>query len=144
LKKQIVARLEEETFMNFDLTEEQKDIIKAAREFAEKEFTDVAQEYDREEKSPKHLRERACELGFVGVFIPEAYGGAGLGYLEHCLINEEFWRVDPGISHFILAGTFGAELILLFGTAEQKKKWIPPVVKGKAISGCHHRTGCGE
>ena len=121
--------------MNFDLTEEQKDIIKAAREFAEKEFSQVSQECDREERSPRHLWEKACGLGFVGVFIPEAYGGAGLGYLEHCLINEEFWRVDPGIAHFVLAGTFGSEMILLFGTEEQKRKWIPPLLKAKAITG---------
>jgi len=121
--------------MNFDLTAEQKDIITAAREFAEKLFPDIAQECDREEKSPKELWQKACELGFVGVFIPEAYGGAGLGFLEHCLINEEFWRVDAGIAHFILAGTFGSELILLFGTEEQKKKWVPPLVKAQAITG---------
>jgi len=121
--------------MNFDLTAEQKDIITAAREFAEKLFPDIAQECDREEKFPKHLWQKACELGFVGVFIPEAYGGAGLGFLEHCLINEEFWRVDAGIAHFILAGTFGSELILLFGTEEQKKKWVPPLVKAQAITG---------
>jgi len=121
--------------MDFDLTVEQKDIIKAAREFAEKLFPDIAQECDREEKFPKHLWQKACELGFVGVFIPEAYGGAGLGFLEHCLINEEFWRVDAGIAHFILAGTFGSELILLFGTEEQKKKWVPPLVKAQAITG---------
>src|SRR5512136_53170 len=121
--------------MNFDLTDEQKDIIKAAREFAEKEFSNFAQECDREEKPPKALWEKACKLGFVGVFIPEAYGGQGLGFLEHCLINEEFWRVDPGIAHFILAGTFGSEIILLFGTEEQKKKWVPPLVKGKSITG---------
>jgi acyl-CoA dehydrogenase len=121
--------------MNFDLTAEQKDIITAAREFAEKLFPDRAQECDREEKSPKELWQKACELGFVGVFIPEAYGGAGLGFLEHCLINEEFWRVDAGIAHFILAGTFGSELILLFGTEEQKKKWVPPLVKAQAITG---------
>jgi alkylation response protein AidB-like acyl-CoA dehydrogenase len=121
--------------MNFDLTDEQKDIIKAAREFAEKEFPQVSHESDREEKSPKDLWKKACGLGFVGVFIPEAYGGAGLGYLEHCLINEEFWRVDPGIAHFILAGTFGSEMILLFGTEEQKRKYLPPLVGGKAITG---------
>ena len=121
--------------MNFDLTDEQKDIIKAAREFAEKEFPGLSQECDREEKSPRHLWEKACGLGFVGVFIPDTYGGPGLGYLEHCLINEEFWRVDPGIAHFILAGTFGSELILLFGTEDQKMKWVPPLVKAKAITG---------
>jgi alkylation response protein AidB-like acyl-CoA dehydrogenase len=121
--------------VDFDLTDEQKDIIKAAREFAEKEFPDVAQECDREEKPPKHLWKKACDLGFVGVFVPEAYGGAGLGFLEHCLINEEFWRVDPGIAHFILATTFGSELILLFGTEEQKKKWMPLLLKAQAITG---------
>jgi alkylation response protein AidB-like acyl-CoA dehydrogenase len=121
--------------VNFDLTAEQKDIIKAAREFAEKEFPLLSQECDREERSPRDLWEKACGLGFVGVFIPETYGGAGLGYLEHCLINEEFWRVDPGIAHFILAGTFGSELILLFGTEEQKRKWVPPLVKANAITG---------
>jgi alkylation response protein AidB-like acyl-CoA dehydrogenase len=121
--------------MNFDLTDEQKDIIKAAREFAEKEFTDLAQECDREEKSPKHLWEKACRLGFVGVFIPEKYSGPGLGFLEHCLINEEFWRVDPGIAHFVLSGIFGSEMVLFFGTEEQKKKWLPPLIQGKAFTG---------
>jgi alkylation response protein AidB-like acyl-CoA dehydrogenase len=121
--------------MDFDLTEEQKDIIKAAREFAEGEFPDMAQECDRKEEFPRHLWEKACELGFVGVFIPETYGGAGLGFLEHCLINEEFWRVDPGIASSILSATFGSEMILLFGIEEQKKKWLPPLVQAKAITG---------
>jgi len=121
--------------MNFDLTEEQKDIIKAAREFAEREFPDLAQECDRKEEFPRHLWKKACELGFVGVFIPEAYGGAGLGFLEHCLINEEFWRVDPGIALSILSATFGSEMIKLFGTEEQKKKWLTPLVQAKAITG---------
>ena len=121
--------------MDFDLTDEQKDIIKAAREFAEKEFPDLAQECDRKEEFPRHLWKKACELGFVGVFIPETYGGAGLGFLEHCLINEEFWRVDPGIASSILSATFGSEMILLFGKEEQKKKWLPPLVQAKAITG---------
>ena len=121
--------------MDFDLTDEQKDIIKAAREFAEAEFPDLAQECDRQEEFPKPLWKKACALGFVGVFIGEAYGGPGLGFLEHCLINEEFWRVDPGIASAILSATFGSEMIQLFGTEEQKKKWLPPLVQGKAISG---------
>ncbi len=121
--------------MDFDLTDEQKDIIKAAREFAEGEFPDLAQECDRKEESPKHLWEKACKLGFVGVFIPENYGGQGLGFFEHCLINEEFWRVDPGIGFSILSTTFGSEMILLFGTEEQKNKRFPPLVQAKAITG---------
>ena len=121
--------------MDFDLTNEQKDIIKAAREFAEGEFPNLAQECDRKEEFPRHLWEKACELGFVGVFIPETYGGAGLGFLEHCLINEEFWRVDPGIAMSIHSCTFGSEMIVLFGTEEQKKKRLPPLVQAKAITG---------
>jgi len=121
--------------MNFDLTEEQKDILKAAREFAEREFPDLAQECDRNEQFPRQLWKKACELGFVGVFIPEAYGGAGLGFLEHCLINEEFWRIDPGIASSILSATFGSEMICLFGNEEQKKKLLPSLVQGRAITG---------
>jgi len=121
--------------MDFSLTDEQRDIIKASREFAEGEFPDLAQECDRREEFPRHLWKKACELGFVGVFIQEAYGGPALGFLEHCLINEEFWRVDPGIASSILSATFGSEMIQLFGTEDQKRKWLPPLVQGKAISG---------
>jgi len=121
--------------MDFELTDEQKDIIKAAREFSEGEFPDLAQECDRKETFPRHLWKKACELGFVGVFIQENYGGAGLGFLEHCLINEEFWRVDPGIAASILSATFGAEMIQLFGTEDQKKRRLPPLVQGRAITG---------
>lgn len=121
--------------MDFDLTPEQLDIKRAAREFAEGEFPDLAQDCDRNEEFPRNLWKKACELGFVGVFIPEAYGGAGLGFLEHCLITEEFWRIDPGIGQSILSVTFGSELILLFGNEDQKRKRIPPLVKGEAITG---------
>jgi len=121
--------------MDFDLTEEQKDIVKAARAFAEGEFPELAQECDRKEEFPRALWKKACQHGFVGVFIPETYGGAGLGFLEHCLINEEFWRVDPGLSSSILSATFGSELILLFGNEEQKRKRLPPLPKGEKITG---------
>ena len=62
-------------------------------------------------------------------------GGAGLGFLEHCLITEEFWRVDPGIGLFLISATFGSEMIFLFGTEEQKRKWLPPLARSKAITG---------
>ena len=121
--------------MDFELTDEQKDIIRAAREFAEGEFPEIARECDQKEEFPRHLWKKACQLGFVGVFIKEDYGGPGLGFFEHCLINEEFWRVDPGIGLSILAATFGSEMIQLFGTEKQKKALLPPLVKGEAITG---------
>jgi alkylation response protein AidB-like acyl-CoA dehydrogenase len=121
--------------MDFELTEEQRDIIRAARAFAEGEFPEIARECDRKEEFPKTLWKKACQLGFVGVYIKEEYGGAGLGFLEHCLITEEFWRVDPGIGQSILTATFGSEMIQLFGTENQKKALLPPLVRGEVITG---------
>ena len=119
--------------MDFALSKEQQDIVKAAREFALGEFPDRAVEFDREETFDFSLWKKACELGFVGVFIDEANDGAGMGFLEHCLITEEFWAVDPGIAQAILSCTFGAELLELFGTENQKKLVLPQLVSGEAI-----------
>ena len=121
--------------MDFTLSKEQKDIIKAARQFAKKEFNEKALEFDREEKFDLNIWRKACELGFVGVFIDERYDGAGYGFFEHCLINEEFWAVDPGMGIAILSTTFGAELLSLFGTEEQRQLVLPQLVSGKAIMG---------
>jgi alkylation response protein AidB-like acyl-CoA dehydrogenase len=121
--------------VDFNLSKEQKDIVKAAREFASKEFPDRAQEFDRNETFDLDIWRKACELGFVGVFIDEAYEGAGYGFFEHCLINEEFWAVDPGIAQAILSGTFGSELLGLFGSEEQKQLVLPQLVAGEAMMG---------
>jgi len=118
--------------MDFTLSREQQDIQQAAREFAVGELKDVAADLDEKEEFPKDIWKKACELGFLGLFIPEEYEGAGLGFLEQTMIHEEFWRVDPGIGLTLLC-TFGAESVLMFGTEEQKKKYLPPLVKGEAI-----------
>lgn len=121
--------------MDFRLSKEQQDIQKAARKFALGEFPGRAMEFDREEKFDKALWKKACELGFVGVFIDSAYDGAGYGFFEHCLINEEFWAVDPGIAAAILSATFGAELITMFASEKQKQETLPRLVNGQAIMG---------
>jgi len=121
--------------VDFTLTKEQQDIVKAAREFATGEFPDRAQEFDRNESFDLDLWRKACELGFVGVFIDEAFDGAGYGFFEHCLIVEEFWAVDPGIGQAILSTTFGSELIGLFGSEDQKRLILPQLVAGEAIMG---------
>jgi acyl-CoA dehydrogenase len=120
--------------MDFEFTNRQKQIRLAAREFAEGEFPGVAREYDRREEFPKELWKKACELGFIGLFIKKEYGGLGLGFLEFAMVMEEFWRVDPGCGNILLT-TFGSELIQLYGTEEQKKKYLPPLTRGKAIMG---------
>jgi len=114
----------------FRLTPEQKDIKQAAREFAEKEFTDVARDLDDNERFDDSLWKKTAENGFLGVFIPEEYGGAGLGHFEQCLIIEEFARVDGGIAQSMVASYFGTQMIKLFGTEAQKEKYLPPVCNG--------------
>jgi alkylation response protein AidB-like acyl-CoA dehydrogenase len=120
--------------MDFELTHRQKQIRLAAREFAEGEFPEIAREYDRREEFPRDLWKKACELGFIGLFIKKEYGGLGLGFLEFAMVMEEFWRVDPGCGNILLTA-FGSELIQLYGTEEQKKKYLPPLTQGKAIMG---------
>ena len=120
--------------MDFQLSKEQRDIKSAAREFAEGEIRDIAKEYDQKEEFPMDLWKKACEFGFVGVFIKEEYGGAGLGFFEASLIMEEFWRVDPGCGCVLLTA-FGTQLIQQYGREEQKHKYLPLIPSGKAIMG---------
>lgn len=117
------------------LTKEQLKIQKAAREFAEGEFSDVARELDEKGCFDDRLWKKAAELGFLAVFIPEKYDGLGLGYLEQCLIQEEFARIDLGITHAIESSFFGAQIIDLFGTEEQKQKYLPPICLGEIKMG---------
>ncbi len=119
----------------FELTPEQRDIRQAAREFAEGEFPRYARDADRNETCPRELYDKAAALGFFGIFFPEEYGGAGLGYLEFCLVVEEFWRVDPGLGQSLGSTVFGSDLLLLFGTEEQKRRYLPPLTTGEAIMG---------
>ena len=121
--------------MDFTLTKEHKDIQKAAREFAIGEFKDVAREYDLQEIFPEKILDKARKLDLVGLFIPEAYGGPGLGYLEHALVLEEFWKIDPGIGQQLCSVSFGAEELILYGTEEQKKQYLAPIFNGKGIMG---------
>ncbi len=121
--------------MSFSLTKEQIDIQRAAREFAEGEFRPIARELDAKEMFDDRLWKKAGRLGFLAVFIPEKYGGAGLGYLDQCLIIEEFARVDLGITHAIESTFFGSQLIQMAGTEEQKQKYLPPICAGEMRMG---------
>ena len=108
-----------------ELTAEQRDIKMAAQEFAEKEFRDIARELDEKEEFDDRIWKKTAENGFLAVFVPEEYGGQGLGHFEQCLILEEFARVDLGIAHQIDSTFFGAQFILFKGNEEQKKKYLP-------------------
>lgn len=121
--------------MDFEMTNRQKQIRQAAREFAEGELGPIGQECDINEDFPRDLIKKGAQLGFVGVFIKKENGGLGLGFLEHATILEEFWRVDPGLGQVFSSLTFGAEELQFFGSEEQKKKYLPPLVKGEQIMG---------
>ncbi len=119
--------------MDFEITQEQKMLVETAGDFAKNEFAPVAQELDRKEEYPMDIWKKASELGLIGAWIPEEYGGAGVGFFGNALITEQFAKIDLGIS-LIVAGTFGCEAIYWGGTEEQKKKYLPLVAQGKAIS----------
>jgi alkylation response protein AidB-like acyl-CoA dehydrogenase len=121
--------------MDFTFSEEQQDIISAAREFALGEFPDMALDFDRNESFDRKIWKKACRLGFVGLFIEEKYEGAEYGFFEHCLVSEEFWAVDPGMGQAILSTTLGSEVLSLFGSEEQKQRILPKLISGKATLG---------
>ena len=121
--------------VDFELTEEQKDIQKAAKEFIQGEYDkEKILEWEQTHTYPKEIWEKACKLGFIGIHFPEEYGGQGYGVFENILIVEEFCRKDSGIGIALSLADFSSEVVLRFGTEEQKKKYLIPVAKGRFIS----------
>ena len=121
--------------MDFELTEEQKDIQQAARGFAQGEFDkEKILEWEQSHTFPRDLWKKACKLGFVGIHFPEEYGGQGYGLFENILIVEEFCRRDSGVGIALSLVDFSSEVVLHFGTPDQKKKYLIPVAKGEYIS----------
>jgi len=121
--------------VQFELTDIQEDMQKAARKFAEKDFdSDLALELDREGKFPKSLFEKACQLGFVGIDYPEEFGGQALGLLDSVLVTEEFCKKDSGIGTSIGLGDLASGMMMRHGSEGQKKSYLVPVTQGKAIN----------
>ena len=121
--------------MDFELTKSQKEIQKAAREFAKGEFDkELALELDRKHEYPKKIWQKAADLGFIGVHFPEKYSGQGLGVLENILIAEEFCSRDSSIGAALILANFASECVLRFGSDGLKEKFLPPVAEGKILS----------
>jgi glutaryl-CoA dehydrogenase (non-decarboxylating) len=121
--------------MDFELSEELIAVRDLAREFAEKEIAPSAAKDDKEKNFRPDLVRKMGELGFYGTMIPEEYGGNGLGYLAMVLITEEVARAHSAMRVAINMQIGPALTLLQFGTEEQKKKFIPPLVSGETI-GC--------
>jgi glutaryl-CoA dehydrogenase (non-decarboxylating) len=121
--------------MDFELSEELRAVRDLAREFAEKEIAPTAAQDDKEHKFRKDLLLKMGELGFFGSVIPEKYGGNGLGFLAMVVITEEVARVHSAVRVAINMQIGPALALLQFGNEEQKKKWIPPLLRGGSV-GC--------
>jgi glutaryl-CoA dehydrogenase (non-decarboxylating) len=121
--------------MDFELSEELIAVRDLAREFAEKEIAPSAAKDDKEKNFRPDLVRKMGELGFYGTMIPEEYGGNGLGYLAMALITEEIARAHSAMRVAINMQIGPAVTLLQFGSEEQKKKFIPPLVSGETI-GC--------
>jgi alkylation response protein AidB-like acyl-CoA dehydrogenase len=120
--------------MNFDFSDEQKQMRDEARKFlAEKSPPKAVRAVlDGKATYDKELWKELAEMGFLGVAIPEAYGGAGAGHLELCVIAEEMGRALAPVP-FSSTVYLAAEAILLAGSEAQKQKWLPLIASGKAI-----------
>ncbi|MBN2062194.1 MAG: acyl-CoA/acyl-ACP dehydrogenase [Deltaproteobacteria bacterium] len=120
--------------MDFGLSKEQLDISEAAASFAAGEFDDdLIEKYESEGQFPLEIWRKACELGFIGMHIPEEFGGQGLGLLESALVFEAFSREDSGIGLALALSDIGSEVILRYGTNEQKESLLPAICSGEKI-----------
>ncbi len=120
--------------MNWFLTEEQQMIIETAREIAQKKILPIREKYDREGIFPWDVVQDMAAADLCGLYIPEEYGGLGGGVFELCLAVEELSKVCGGISLAMAATALGTFPILLFGSEEQKRKYLPEIAAGKILA----------
>ncbi|CAN5148451.1 acyl-CoA dehydrogenase family protein [soil metagenome] len=126
--------------MDFDLTPEQNEIRKLARDFAEREIAPGARERDRTETFPAEVLSKMAPLGLLGAPVPERYGGMGIDYVSHALITEEIGRADSSVRTTLSVQISLVELtIARFGSEEQKERYLPMLCRG-AIIGCFGLT----
>src|SRR5678816_889611 len=120
--------------MDFELTQDQREIQALTRDFARAEIDPHAAEWDRDHHFPRELYGRLAELGLMGVCVPEEYGGAGADFVSYVLVLEELSRADAGVGVTVAVHTSAATLpILMFGTDEQKSRFVPPLARGEGI-----------
>jgi short/branched chain acyl-CoA dehydrogenase len=120
--------------VNFELTDEQRDIQRLARDFADGEVRPVAEELDREKRFPYEIVEKLGGLGLMGVPYPEEYGGGGADTLSYAIVIEELARVDSSVGITVAAHTsLGTHPIYAFGSDEQKRDWLPELCSGRKL-----------
>jgi len=121
--------------MEFQLTDEQRQLREEVRKFADEEIRPVATEYDVDEAYPHEVMDEAADMGLLAPHVPVEYGGIGYSSLENAILTEELFAADPGIGLCISSAGFGAEALMEFGTEEQKERVLPEVTAGDAVMG---------
>jgi butyryl-CoA dehydrogenase len=120
--------------MDFELTAEQEAFRRVVRDFAEAEIAPYSTEWDRDHTFPADVVRSMGELGLFGLVFPEEYGGGGADFTTLCVAIEEIGRVDQSLGITLEAGVgLGANPIYRFGTEEQRARWLPDLVAGRAL-----------
>jgi alkylation response protein AidB-like acyl-CoA dehydrogenase len=120
--------------VEFELTQDQKEIQALTRDFAKAEIEPNAARWDREHHFPRDLFAKLAELGLMGACVPEEYGGAGADFLSYILVLEELSRGDAGVGVTVAVHTSAVTLPLLaYGTDEQKSRFVPPLARGEHL-----------
>ncbi len=116
--------------MDYFLTEEQEMIRELSRQIAEERIIPVRAELDEKEEFPREIMQVIAQSDLLGLYIPEEYGGLGKGSFELCIAIEEISRACLGVSTSYAANALGTYPIILFGSEEQKKKFLPNIASG--------------
>ncbi|HYO81553.1 MAG TPA: acyl-CoA dehydrogenase family protein, partial [Bryobacteraceae bacterium] len=126
--------------MDFGFTEDQVELRRMVRDFAETEIAPHVLKWDEEQLFPEAVIRKCAELGFLGVIFPEELGGAGLGYIEYSIVIEELARIDPSVALIVAAhNSLCSNHIYIAGTPEQQQRYIPKLATGEWI-GCWSLT----
>jgi alkylation response protein AidB-like acyl-CoA dehydrogenase len=126
--------------VEFSLTDEQQQLRRTVREFAEGEIAPHVMEWDEASRFSSEIIPKLAEMGFLGVIFPEEYGGAGMGYVEYAIIIEELSRVDGSIGIIVAShNSLCTNHIYKFGTDDQRRKYVVPLAQGKKL-GCWSLT----
>ncbi len=121
--------------MDLRLTDEQELLRRSIREFAESEIRPHVMEWDEQQLFPKELIPKLAALGLMGIQFPEAFGGAAMSSVDYCIAIEELARVDPSVCLSVAAHNgLGAAHIAMFGTDEQKRKYLTPLAEGHQLA----------
>ncbi len=131
--------------IDFSLTDEQKELQKLAREFAQREIAPRAAHHDETGEFPREVVKKGWEIGLMNTHVPEEYGGLGLGVIDGCLIGEEIAAACSGIGTAMEANQLAEAPVIVGGSDEQKRQWLTPMIEEFRLAAyCVTEPGAGS